>query len=85
MRELCLTLDNFWFPAHLLDLLHHSGGTSASYLYKGWCLSVGSGINIPDHMSESLKTGFWVKNTQNSLMEIRIRDPRSGMEKSDPG
>ena len=25
MRELCLTLDNFWFPAHLLDLLHHSG------------------------------------------------------------
>lgn len=29
MRELCLTLDNFWFPAHLLDLLHHSGQLSS--------------------------------------------------------
>lgn len=25
IRELCLTLDNFWFPAHLLDLIQHSG------------------------------------------------------------
>ena len=25
MSELCNTLDNFWYPAHLLDLLHHSG------------------------------------------------------------
>ncbi len=25
MHELCNTLDNFWFPAHLLDLLHHAG------------------------------------------------------------
>ncbi|XP_023344077.1 nuclear pore complex protein Nup85 [Eurytemora carolleeae] len=25
IRELCLTLDNFWFPAHLLDLLQHTG------------------------------------------------------------
>ena len=24
MNELCSTLDNFWFPAHLLDLLHHA-------------------------------------------------------------
>ncbi|CAB4066217.1 NUP85 [Lepeophtheirus salmonis] len=24
MHELCSTLDNFWFPAHLLDLLFHS-------------------------------------------------------------
>ena len=23
MNELCTTLDNLWFPAHLLDLLHH--------------------------------------------------------------
>ena len=23
MHELCTTLDNFWFPAHLLDLIHH--------------------------------------------------------------
>jgi len=25
VRELCLSLDNFWYSAHLLDLLHHSG------------------------------------------------------------
>ena len=25
MRELCLTLDNFWLPAHLLDLLQTAG------------------------------------------------------------
>ena len=25
VRELCLSLDNFWFSAHLLDLLHHAG------------------------------------------------------------
>ncbi len=24
MHELVTTLDNFWFPAHLLDLLHHA-------------------------------------------------------------
>ena len=24
MNELCTTLDNHWFPAHLLDLLHHA-------------------------------------------------------------
>ena len=24
MNELCTTLDNLWFPAHLLDLLHHA-------------------------------------------------------------
>ena len=25
VRELCLSLDNFWFSAHLLDLLHQAG------------------------------------------------------------
>ena len=25
VRELCLSLDNFWFFAHLLDLLHNAG------------------------------------------------------------
>jgi len=25
IHELCLTLDSFWFPAHLLDLINHSG------------------------------------------------------------
>jgi len=25
IRELCLSLDNFWYSAHLLDLLHHTG------------------------------------------------------------
>jgi len=28
-RELCLTLDNFWFSSHLLDLLHHTGQLSS--------------------------------------------------------
>jgi hypothetical protein len=32
----------------------------------------GSGMNIPDHISESLETLFWVKNTYlNSFMRIR--------------
>ena len=29
VKELCTTLDNFWFPAHLLDLLHYSPGGQA--------------------------------------------------------
>jgi hypothetical protein len=48
----------------------------------------GSKMNIPDHISESLETIFWVKKTYNSLMWMRIRillDPGSGMENSDPG
>jgi hypothetical protein len=43
----------------------------------------GSGMNNPDHISESLETIFGLKYL-NSLM--RIGDPGSGMEKnSDPG
>ena len=30
MNELCNTLDNFWYPAHLLDLLHHSGNLESN-------------------------------------------------------
>jgi hypothetical protein len=44
----------------------------------------GSGMNIPDHISESLEIIFWVKN---SLL-IRIRylfDPGAGMEKFGSG
>jgi hypothetical protein len=37
-------------------------------------------MNIPDHISESLKTIFWVK-TLKFLMRIRIRAPES----FDPG
>jgi hypothetical protein len=33
-----------------------------------------AGMNIPDHISESLETIFWVKKNENSLMWIRIRD-----------
>jgi hypothetical protein len=32
----------------------------------------GSGMNIPEHISESLETVFWGKNTL-----IRIRDPET--------
>jgi hypothetical protein len=49
----------------------------------------GSGLTIPDHISESLEKNFWVKNTKKFLMRMRIRDPESqGMEKiqlRDPG
>jgi len=37
MRELCLTLDNFWFSSHLLDLLHHGGNLGQSE----WALGAG--------------------------------------------
>jgi len=30
MRELCLSLDNFWYSAHLLDLLQHSTGLAGA-------------------------------------------------------
>jgi hypothetical protein len=37
-----------------------------------WRLDPGSGIEkIPDHISESLETIFWVKNIVNSLLRIR--------------
>ncbi len=42
----------------------------------------GSGMNIPDYISESLETIFWVKNIGTSLMRMRIRnlfDPGSGI------
>jgi hypothetical protein len=39
----------------------------------------GFGMNIPDHISESLETIFRVKTTLHSLMRIRIRDPGSGI------
>jgi hypothetical protein len=38
-------------------------------------------MNIPDHISESLETIFWVINTSS----MRIRDPESGMEKFGSG
>jgi hypothetical protein len=41
----------------------------------------GSGMNIPDSISENLETIFWVKKTySNSLMRIRnLFDPGSGI------
>jgi hypothetical protein len=42
-------------------------------------LTPGSGMKIPDHISESLETIFWVKNTYlYSLMRIHLFDPGSG-------
>jgi hypothetical protein len=43
-----------------------------------------SGMNIPDHISESLVKKFWGKKFLNSLMRIRdpgYFDPGSGIEK----
>jgi hypothetical protein len=42
----------------------------------------GSGMKIPDHISESLETMFWVRKNLKSLVRIRIRnlfDPGSGI------
>jgi hypothetical protein len=39
-----------------------------------------AGMNIPDHISESLEAVFWVEN---SMMRIRTLDP--GWKISDPG
>jgi hypothetical protein len=36
----------------------------------------GSEINIPDHIFESLETMVWEYKYLNSLMRIRIRDPK---------
>jgi hypothetical protein len=50
-------------------------------LTRGSGIGKKSGFESADHISESLGTIFWVKNT---LMHIRIRDlfdPGSGMEK----
>jgi len=49
----------------------------------------GSGMNIPDNFSESLLTGFWVKNTVLIFFDADLdsgsltRDP--GWKNSDPG
>jgi hypothetical protein len=62
----------------------------------GWVknLDPDPGVNNPDHISESLKTTFWVKKYLNSLMrildpglkKIRIRDGKfgSGINIPDP-
>ncbi len=68
-------------------LLEISTGTSAAApdpgsgafltpLDPGWEKSE-SGINVPDHIYESLVTILWVKNTTrcHPVLLIRIRDP----------
>ncbi len=43
----------------------------------------GSGINIPDHISESLVTPFWVKIIKFFVVDQGIRDGKIGIQ--DPG
>jgi hypothetical protein len=44
------------------------------------------GMNITDHISESLKPIFWAQNILNSLMRTRnLSDSGSGMEKFESG
>ena len=48
----------------------------------------GSGMNIPDHISESLETILWCKILKFFYAPSGIfltLDPGSGMENSDPG
>jgi hypothetical protein len=53
-------------------------------------IQTGSGMNIPDHITESLEPFFGLKYL-NSLMWMRIRDPEifltldPGWKNSDPG
>jgi hypothetical protein len=58
-------------------------------LDPGWLnqdLDLGSGMNIPDHFSESLKTIFWVKNTEILSSGSEIFFTRApGWKNSDPG
>ena len=44
MNELCNTLDNFWYPAHLLDLLHHSGSLEANLGQQNEHLQAGASL-----------------------------------------
>jgi hypothetical protein len=44
----------------------------------------GSGMNNPDHISETLETNFWIKILKfcgSGMVKIRIRDEKN----SDPG
>jgi hypothetical protein len=53
--------------------------TPGSGMNKNQDPDPGSGINNPDHISESLETTVWVKNTKNSLLWIFLTlDPGSG-------
>ncbi len=69
-----------WFPPDA-DLdpdpdAHHWKNYEISCT-ENQCCGSRSGMNIPDHISESSETIFWVKKNIKSLMRIRIRDPES--------
>jgi hypothetical protein len=65
---------------------------SGSFLTPGSGKSVSeTGMNNPDHISDSLETIFWVKilkffdaDPGSGMGKIRIRDPKSGINISDP-
>ena len=44
MNELCNTLDNFWYPAHLLDLLHHAGNLESNLGQQNEQLQAGASL-----------------------------------------
>ena len=44
MNELCTTLDNLWFPSHLLDLLHHADQLQESSSPDGCDLQAGESL-----------------------------------------
>jgi len=68
IRELCLTLDNFWFSSHLLDLLHHTGG-----LAGGWKGEEEGGNKIGAGLREFLLLDFATSLcSHNSLWQVGI-------------
>ena len=44
MNELCNTLDNFWYPSHLLDLLHHAGNLESNLGQQNEQLQAGASL-----------------------------------------
>jgi hypothetical protein len=45
----------------------------------------GSGINIPDHISKSFGTIFWLKNTEILFCGFGTRDEKIGIWNKQPG
>jgi hypothetical protein len=82
IRWIRIRIRNTACQCHNLGLTETSladpGPGSCAFLAPGSRMGIksrsGSGRNSPDHISRSLETVFWVKN---SLMRIGIRDPES--------
>ena len=69
IRELCLSLDNFWYSAHLLDLLHHTGGLSGAWSGDSDHGEPGSGAGIREFLLLDYATCLC---SHNSLWQVGL-------------